>query len=93
MSLAVRGDGGDLPIFLLSRQPYLDVVAFPGREADISTAQEHGAVGQVQRFQNCLRVLDHALVLLLAGLSLDDLYELYFVELVLAKKSASITSV
>ena len=51
----------DLTVFLLPRQPHLDVVGLAGAEAHVASAEQHHPIGQFQLLQHSLGGARHAL--------------------------------
>ena len=85
--------GRDLPVFLLARQPDLDVVGLGRREPHVAGAEDDRAIREPQPLQHRLGVdgqrLEHLVRLLRPRVG----HQLHLVELVLADESAYVRAV
>src|SRR6185295_11008812 len=91
-ALAVAA-GRDLPVAGLAWQPYLEIVGFGAREADVARTERHPAIRQLEAFEHRFGVTGQLLERCIGIRRAHDLDELDLVELVLANHSTRVPSV
>mmetsp|Transcript_35668 Transcript_35668/g.82597 ORF Transcript_35668/g.82597 Transcript_35668/m.82597 type:complete len:239 (+) Transcript_35668:338-1054(+) len=87
------GDGTDLAVGLLARQPHFKIIADTRREPQVARAELHTAIGQPKRLEELLGVARCFLVLGRRGLRRGDLDHFALRELVLAHEAARVAAV
>ena len=84
---------GDFAVGLLAGEPDFEVVGFRGGEAHVAGAEEHAAVGKAEALEDGFGVVGEGFVLGGGVFGAGELYELDFLELVLADHAASVLAV
>ena len=87
------GNGRDLPIGRLPRQPHLQVIGLGGRKAHVTRAQGHHPIRQLQRLQDGFGMAHHRFQRRVGVLGTRHLHHFHLVELVLADHPARITAI
>ena len=84
LEIPAIGDGANLAVSILARQPHFDVIGLARAKTEITCAKLYDAIWEFQFLQDRFGAAQHILMLILAIFGFADCHQFNFIELMLA---------